>query len=122
MITAKEKSPSKVMLIGEGAKILINERGESFMRKVEINIYKFKELKEEIQEKVICNYIDELIATTDFEEISKNSNMYKAYKKAEKMQTPWFIGQYIWQFCEDRILKDLNKLEFEKDGEIYYEE
>ena len=92
------------------------------MRKVEINIYKFKELKEEIQEKIVCNYIDTLIETTDFYELSKNSNMYKAYKKAEKMQTPWFTGKYIWQYCEDKILKDLNRLEFKKDGEIYYEE
>ena len=30
--TIKEESPSKVILIGEGAKILINERGENVMK------------------------------------------------------------------------------------------
>lgn len=92
------------------------------MRKVEINIYKFKELEEEIQEKVICNYIDTLIATTDFDELSKNSNMYKAYKEAEKNQTPWFLGQIIWEYCEEQILKNISKLEFKKNGDVFYKE
>lgn len=92
------------------------------MRKVEINIYKFKELEEEIQEKVICNYIDTLIATTDFDELSKNSNMYKAYKEAEKNQTPWFLGQFIWEYCEEQILKNISKLEFKKNGDVFYKE
>ena len=92
------------------------------MRKVEISIYKFKELKKEIQEKVISDYIMMLVETTDFEEINKHTKIYKAYKKAEEMQTPWFIGNFIWEYCEEQILKDLNKLEFKKDGEIYYEE
>ena len=117
MITRQLKKYIKQLKQG----ILINERGEIIMRKIEINIYKFKELEEKIQEKIVCNYIDTLIEITDFTELNKNSNMYKAYKKAQEMQTPWFLGQYIWRYCENKILKDLNKIEFYKNGERYYE-
>jgi len=28
-----------------------------------------------------------------------------AWKKAEKMQTPWFVGEYIMDTCGDRLKK-----------------
>lgn len=57
-----------------------------------IKIYNFKELKEDIQNKIIENFIDMIINSTNFEELNKNTNLYKAYKKAEELKTPWFIG------------------------------
>lgn len=84
-----------------------------------INVYKFNELNKESQDKVISDYIDFVVDTTDFDEISKNSNLYKAFKKANEMRTPWFLGSYIWQLCEKQILKEVNKYEYLENGEIF---
>lgn len=89
------------------------------MRTAEIKIYKFNELDKNIQDDVICKYIDEIIQTTDFENLHKNSKLYKAFKKANEMQTPWFLGNYIWESCEDEILKALKKCEYYENGDIY---
>lgn len=92
------------------------------MRKITINIYKFEELKEEVKEKVIEEYIKFLITTTDFEKINKNSNLYKAYKESTEMQTPWFLGSYIYDFCKKQIMKDINAQEYYKNGDIFIKE
>lgn len=84
-----------------------------------INVYKFNELNKESQDKVISDYIDFVVDTTDFYDISKNSNLYKAFKKANEMRTPWFLGSYIWQLCEKQILKEVNKCEYLGNGEIF---
>ena len=89
------------------------------MRKVVIKIYEFKELKEDIQERVINNYIDYLLNIIDFNALHKNSNMYKAIKKAQDMQTPWFTGQYVWEYCKKDILNDVSNNEYYENGEIY---
>mgnify|MGYP004500230841 CR=1 FL=1 len=92
------------------------------MKKIAINIYKFKELEEEAKEKVIEEYIEFLIATTDFEKINKNSNLYKAYKKSTEMLTPWFLGSYIYDFCKKQIMQDINTQKYYENGEIFIEE
>lgn len=84
-----------------------------------INIYKFNELNKESQDKVISDYIDFVVDTTNFDDISKNSNLYKAFKKANEMRTLWFLGSYIWQLCEKQILKEVNKCEYLENGEIF---
>lgn len=45
--------------------------------------------------------------------------MKKACLQAEKMLTPWFTGSYIWEYCREDILEELNLNEYEKDGEIF---
>lgn len=92
------------------------------MKKVlrEFKVYSFDELNDEVKGNVICEYIDFLVQTTDFDSISKNSNLYKAYKKANEMQTPWFLGSYIWDFCEDKIMKDIKQCDYLESGEVFY--
>ena len=89
------------------------------MEKVKITIYNFKELDENTQNKIINNYIDFLINTTDFTKLHKNTNLYKAFKDCKRMQTPWFINQYIWNYCKNQILKECKKYNYFKNGEIY---
>lgn len=93
------------------------------MRKkiIELEIYKFNELKEETQKDIICRYIKDLIETTNFEKLNKNSKLYKAYKRASENYTPWFLGNFILETCEKEIKKELNKNEYLETGEIYYE-
>lgn len=93
------------------------------MKKIvkEFNIYKFNELKEESKDKVINNFIKELVEFTNFSKISKNSNLYKAYKQCEDLQTPWFIGSYIYDYCKKDILKEAKKYMYYENGNIYFE-
>lgn len=93
------------------------------MKKIvkEFNIYKFNELKEESKDKVINNFIKELVEFTNFGKISKNSNLYKAYKQCEDLQTPWFIGSYIYDYCKKDILKEAKKYMYYENGNIYFE-
>ena len=75
----------------------------------EIKIYKFNWLSEENKSDLITEYINQIILFTDFTEINKNSNLYKAYKKSNEMKTPWFLGCYIWDFCQKQIIRDLKQ-------------
>lgn len=91
------------------------------MRKItkEYTIYEYNELSEDSQEKAIYDYIEELLNFVDFATLNKNSNLYKAIKKAEDMLTPWFTNQYVWEYCQKSILKDLKKSEYYEDGSVY---
>lgn len=91
------------------------------MRKItkEYTIYEYNELSKNSQEKAIYNYIVELVSDVDFATLKKNSNLYKAIKKAEDMRTPWFTNQYVWEYCQKSILKDLKKSEYYEDGSVY---
>ena len=83
-----------------------------------LELIEFNELSEEIQNKIIINVIQSIIDTTDFEELNKNTNLYKAYRDCNKMRTPWFLGQYIWDYCKKRILKQCRNWLYSKDGII----
>lgn len=90
------------------------------MRKVEINIFKFDELEEGIKEHIIDNIVSFIIDTMDVEkEKKKKSNLYKAWKKSEDMQTPWFLGSYIWEYAEKEVLELCRGNEYLKDGTVF---
>lgn len=81
-------------------------------------IYRFKDLSKEAQTTAINDYITFLVEITEFEKLHHNSNLYKACKEAMDMKTPWFIGEYIWNYCKKSILKDLNNDFFNVNGEF----
>lgn len=90
--------------------------------------YNFEELEQEIQEKVIKDFVKIIIATTDFKKLSKNTNLYKAYKEYEKwakydeFQTQWFLGECVQQYNKNKIMKMCHAYTYLKNGEIYCEE
>lgn len=86
-----------------------------------INVYEYDDLTEEVRQKVINEYIQFLIETTDFSELYHNSNMYKAYRKSEEMQTPWFLGNYIWDYCHMQIEESVREWEHYEDGRVFNE-
>jgi len=88
---------------------------------LDIDLYTFDELSEDLKTKVINQHIDTLIEVVDFESLNHNSNMYKAYRESEKMQTPWFIGEYIWDYCKKQIQEDVRAFEYYDNGEIFDE-
>jgi len=80
-----------------------------------INVYEFKELSETAKIKVINNYINFILEFKSYEDMTEN--MRKAIDKAEDMQTPWFTGSYIYDFCLDDILENVNN--YLSNGNIY---
>lgn len=91
------------------------------MRKVEISIFNFDELEEDIQESVIDSAIQFIIDTMDLEKLKnkKDSGLYKAWKKSEDMRTPWFLGSYIWEYAEKEVLELCRGNEYLKDGTVF---
>lgn len=82
----KEKSPSKVIIIGEGAKILINERGESFM---EDKIKDLERLIEKYKHTVDGLSVEKILQESYF--IKSEEEFYKVWEeyKEEKEQEEW---------------------------------
>lgn len=85
----------------------------------EYEVYKYNELSEKSKTKAINDYIKELIEVMPFEELPHESNFYKAYKECERMKTPWFIAEYIYEYCKKELEEDLNQCEFLADGELF---
>lgn len=75
-------------------------------------------MEKDIQEKVIRETIDFIIQVTNFENLDKHSNLYKAYKKANDLQTICFLGSYIWEMAESYVLDITKQNWYFKDGEL----
>jgi len=88
------------------------------MRIKETKVYSFDELTEKAREVAINDHIEFMLETTEYEQGS--DNFKKAIQKAEDMQTPWFAGSYIYEYCLHEILADIeaNEYEFTEDGRI----
>ena len=86
MLSEEEKSPSKVILIGEGAKILINERGESFM---EDKIKDLERLIEKYKHTIDGLSIEKILQESYY--IKSEEEFYKVWEeyKEKKDQEEW---------------------------------
>ena len=90
------------------------------MREVKIKVYNYDELSDTIKEKVLENTINSW-SELPLDIFMPDSNIHKAYAKAEEMQTPWFYGSYIYEYCKDELLMEIRQYEYFKDGTIYIE-
>lgn len=81
-------------------------------------VYSFDELDEKSQTKVINDTI-QCFLETDYDLLSPS--MQKAIDKAERMQTPWFVGNYMWEYAQDEVMVSINDFVYLKNGEIFYE-
>lgn len=95
------------------------------MREIKMTVYNYNELSDEAKQKSLNNLIDWKIEMfnmyygTDY--ISEENNIYKAYKKTVEMDTPWFFGSYIYEYCKEELEEELNMYEYFEDGTIYCE-
>jgi len=80
--------------------------------------YEFNNLSKEAKEKVNNDTISFLLDTYDGNYDSEN--MKKAISKSEYMKTPWFAGEYVWEYCKEEIkeMLEINKYLFDEEGEI----
>ena len=83
---------------------------------IQKEVYKYNELPKDTQEKIINNYIEFLLDCDGWEE---DSFINKAIVKADEMQTPWFVGSYVWEYGEAQVLNDVSEVEYFFDGSVY---
>ena len=85
------------------------------------NIYSFDELKEVAKERAISDHIDFMIETRTGD-ADYGENWKKAIVECEKMLTPWFFGQYVYEYCKDEAIESMkiSDYKFLKTGQLYY--
>ena len=84
------------------------------MKKVTVNLYSFDELDEKAQCKVLNDTVSFLI---DVEGQDESSDVWKACKKANDMQTPWFAPQYVMEECKEKVMSLARADLYAKNGE-----
>jgi hypothetical protein len=94
-----------------------------------VNLYSFDELSEKAKEKAICDHIEFEIYEIGMREDDEEMNPYWEYaQQMERMQTPWFLGQLIYEKAKDMIIDTIkaNEYLFFENGELipvnYYPE
>lgn len=90
------------------------------MKKIikEYEIYTFNELSEDAKERAIADFID-----TDIEIYSNDAEdcyFYDSILEARKLQTPWFLGNIIYENHKEDIIESIriNNYGFFKNGEL----
>lgn len=85
------------------------------MKTITINLYSFSELSDEAKEKAIHNHINFIIETMD-----EQSYFYQYHKEMERMLTPWFLEQVIYEKAKKEVIEDIeiNDYLFFVDGEL----
>ena len=82
-----------------------------------IEVYEFTELSEDAKMKAINDYIDFMLEALPYDDMSEN--MKRACVKAANLRTPWFVGNYVFDFCMDEIMENVNGYSYLVDGSIY---
>jgi hypothetical protein len=91
------------------------------MKTKTINLYSFDELSDKAKEKAICDHIEFEISEIGARKDDEECNPYWQYaKEMERMQTPWFLGQVIYQKAKDQIIETIkaNGYLFFEDGKL----
>lgn len=86
---------------------------------VTVELYLFEELSEESKNRAINDTINEWMEFPEFVPDEARSEYDRACKDAEDMQTPWFCGEYIWDYCKAWVVDQLGEWYFTKDGKFY---
>ncbi len=77
--------------------------------------YEFGDLSQEAQDKAICEYID-----FEMEIMDEDSPYYYLVEEMERKQTPWFLGEVIYEkHLEDiKVSIEINQHLFDEDGDF----
>lgn len=87
------------------------------MKEVPIKVFTYEELDEKAQNRVVNDAIGCLIEFTPLEQASPAFK--KAYDEAERMQTPWFLGEMLWDYAKDEIMEFIHQSEYYSNGRVH---
>ncbi len=77
----------------------------------------FKEIVRELEEEIVCSYIQNVICRYV---IGESSPFYPALKKNIENQTPWFFAETVFHEYYEQVIEDIkiNNLYFDYNGNI----
>jgi hypothetical protein len=70
------------------------------------DVFKYDELCKTAQDAVVNQTIQDWIECPDIINPDAVERYGRAVKKSEQMQTPWFLGEYIWEDLKQFILEE----------------
>lgn len=85
----------------------------------EYKIYEYQELNKDAQNKVVNDYINWIIERMPYSHMSPD--MKRAVNKSESMQTPWFVGSYIYEYAMEEILLYVETQSYLMNGDLFNE-
>ena len=71
------------------------------------DLYEFNELSKEAQDKAMNHHINFEIETMD-----EDSPYYHCAEEMDKMQTPWFLGEYLYECHKDDFIETIKANEY----------
>ena len=83
------------------------------MRTIPVKVYNYSELDETAQIKVLNDTVA-MFTEMPYEQLSEE--MQSAWDKAETMQTPWFVNEYIMEYANTEIMAHIVAFQYRIDG------
>ena len=86
---------------------------------VTIDLYTYDELDETSQNTAINDLINAWMDVPDLVPEEARKEYDRACNDAEAMQTPWFCGEYIWDYCKEWVLNVAKEVYYTEDGKYH---
>lgn len=83
----------------------------------QFEVFTFDELEDQARHRAINDEINFMVEFTNYDQAGPE--IKKAIDKAEQIQTPWFIGEYVFEYCKADILEALKGMSFLENGQIF---
>lgn len=81
------------------------------------NIFTYDELDEKAQERAVNDMIEVWMECEHHVPEDALEAYHKAWASAERMQTPWFWGSYIWEYGKEQVLAECRTAYYLANGE-----
>ena len=92
------------------------------MRTIRTKVYRFSELSKEAQTQAINDRINDMVQYEGNDHYENWPEFKRAIDKSESMQTPWFAGSYVYEYCGKEIISMLTEdaeCKYTKDGKYF---
>ena len=86
---------------------------------VEISLYEFDELDEDGKLTAINEIIGDWLNYPELVPLNANKGYILAIDECERMLTPWFASQAIFDYCKSEVMRELRKSFYTNMGEWY---
>jgi len=87
------------------------------MKYVKLAVYEYDELSEKAKTRAINDLIENYYFSIKYEELSPA--MQRAVDEVERLKTPWFAGQVMWQYAREEIEAEARRWNYTRDGELW---
>lgn len=91
------------------------------MKTIELKVYEYNELSENAQNVVLSELVNDWIEAEWFVPDDAREGYDKAVKEMERMQTPWFLGEAIFEYCHEQIMAMATSRMYFINGDICWE-